>query len=137
MVRLQVFGIFHVHTDTDACDCTQGLCGHRNCKGVCTGRKIPRCTRDSNPCQYYAWLFSWTLLPADLSLPILGCTSRPQAETTTTTAKTQNKHSTNLQLISKQKHVGVSAFSANACLRETQPAAVFTIKVTKLGDSHV
>ena len=35
MVWLPVFGIFNVHADVDACDCTQGLYGHR--KRVCTG----------------------------------------------------------------------------------------------------
>ena len=35
MVRLPVLGIFNVHTDVDACDCTRGLYGHR--KEVFTG----------------------------------------------------------------------------------------------------
>ena len=35
MVWLPVFGIFHVRTDVDACDCTRGLYGDRN--KVCTG----------------------------------------------------------------------------------------------------
>jgi len=34
MVWLPVFGIFNVCTDVDACDCTRGLCGHR--ERVCT-----------------------------------------------------------------------------------------------------
>ena len=34
VVWLPVFGIFNVHTDADACDCTQGL--YRHCKRVCT-----------------------------------------------------------------------------------------------------
>ena len=35
MVWLPVFGIFNVRADVDACDCTRGLCGHR--QTVCTG----------------------------------------------------------------------------------------------------
>ena len=35
MVWLPVLGIFKVHTDVDACDCTRGLYGHH--KRVCTG----------------------------------------------------------------------------------------------------
>ena len=35
MVWLTVFGIFNVHTDIDACDCTRRLYGH--CKRVCAG----------------------------------------------------------------------------------------------------
>lgn len=31
----------------------------------------------------------------------------------------------------------MTVFSANACLQEEQPAAVFTIKATKVGDSHM
>ena len=34
-VWLPILGIFKVHTDDDACDCTRGLYGHR--KRVCTG----------------------------------------------------------------------------------------------------
>ena len=51
-----VFGIFNVHTDVDACDCTRGLYGHR--KKVCTGswpwEKKPCRYGDSNPRQYCA-----------------------------------------------------------------------------------
>ena len=30
MVWLPAFGLFNVHTDVDACDCTRGLYGHLN-----------------------------------------------------------------------------------------------------------
>ena len=38
MVWLPLFGIFNVRTHVDACDCTQGLYGHR--KRVCTGNWV-------------------------------------------------------------------------------------------------
>ena len=46
MVWLPVFEIFNTCTDVDACDFTQGLCGHRKrvCTKVDTGEKIPCCT---------------------------------------------------------------------------------------------
>ena len=43
MVWLPVFWSFDVHTDLDACDCTQGMYGHR--KRVCTGNPL----WDQNP----------------------------------------------------------------------------------------
>ena len=71
MVRLPVFGIFNLHTDLNACDCTRGLYGHL--KRVCTEswfwKKIPCRTGDSNPRQYYTWLFSRTLYPVRYSRP--------------------------------------------------------------------
>ena len=36
MVWLPVFGIFNMHADVDACNCTRGLYGHRKTKRVCT-----------------------------------------------------------------------------------------------------
>ena len=59
-----LFGIFNVRTDVDA-----SLFTHRVCRNtvresaleVDSGGEIPCCTRDSNPHQYCAWLFSRTL----------------------------------------------------------------------------
>ena len=50
---------FNVRTDVNACDFTWGL--YRHCKRVglhwkLTGRKIPCCTREWNPCQQHAGL---------------------------------------------------------------------------------
>ena len=67
-----VFGIFNVGIGVDVCDCTQGLCGHRKreyAQEADSGRKIPCRTEDSNPCHYYAWLFSRAFLTLP-SLPV-------------------------------------------------------------------
>ena len=55
MVWLPGFGIFNKHTD----GCTDIV--RESALKVDSGRKIPCCTRDSNPCQYCIWLFGQTL----------------------------------------------------------------------------
>ena len=57
-----MFGIFSVHTDVYAWDCTWGLYGHvrESALKVDSERKIPWRTGDWNPRQYCAWLFSRT-----------------------------------------------------------------------------
>ena len=67
MVWVSVSGIFDVHTDVDACDCTRGLYGHRTkvCTKVDSGRNISS-TGDSNPRQYCTLLFRRTFCPAEL-----------------------------------------------------------------------
>ena len=81
VVWLPVFGIFNVHTDVDACDCTRGLYGHR--ERVCTEswpwEKNPL-PHDSNPRQYCgAWCFSRTLYQLNYPCPCrgieIGCVS--------------------------------------------------------------
>ena len=59
-----LFGIFNVRTDVDASLFTHRVCRNtvRECAlEVDSGGEIPCCTRDSNPHQYCAWLFSRTL----------------------------------------------------------------------------
>ena len=59
VVWLPAFGIFHLCTDADGCDCTQGMCEHPNSlHWKLTVWKIPCCTRDLNPHQYCALAFS-------------------------------------------------------------------------------
>ena len=71
MVWLPVFGIFNVHTDVDACDCTRELYGHR--KRVCTGsylwEKNPLPHRGLEPASVSCWLFSRTFYPLSYSRP--------------------------------------------------------------------
>ena len=60
----QCLGFFNVCPDVDACNCTRGLYRHRKRESalkVDSGRTVPCRTVDSNPRQYYAWLFSRTL----------------------------------------------------------------------------
>ena len=59
---LSGFGIFNMHTDVDACGCTDTV--RQSAPEVdWEKRKITCRTGDSNPRQYYAWLFSRTLEP--------------------------------------------------------------------------
>ena len=67
------FRILYVHTDVDACDCTEGLYEHCKTKRVCTEsfiwkNKIPCQTRESNSHQYCTWPFgrcsaNWAIPP--------------------------------------------------------------------------
>ena len=64
MAWLPAFGIFNVHTDGDASDCTRGL--YRHCVGESalefdSGANIPCRIGDSNRRQQYAWIFSGPL----------------------------------------------------------------------------
>ena len=69
-VRTMVW-IFNVHTDVDACHCTQGL--SRQCKRIWTGiwpwEQNPLPHWGLKPCQYQAWLFQSDTLPTELSWP--------------------------------------------------------------------
>ena len=67
MVWLPVFGIFNVHTDVDACDCTRELYGHR--KRVCTGsylwEKNPLPHRGLEPASVLRLAFQSDRLPSE------------------------------------------------------------------------
>ena len=76
MVWLPMFGIFNTHTDVPACNCTQGLYGHR--KRVCTEswlwEKNPLLHRGLEPASRLRLAFQSNALPTELSQPQLLCT---------------------------------------------------------------
>ena len=89
--------------------CTQGLYRHR--KRVCTGSwlsggEIPRCTRDSNPHQYCAWLLCRTLYQLSHPCPwqLVKKNKRTRRKRTKTRwARTRRKTATRKQSLEKQK----------------------------------
>ena len=76
MVWLPMFGIFNTRTDVPACNCTQGLYGHR--KRVCTEswlwQKNPLLHRGLEPASRLRLAFQSNALPTELSQPQLLCT---------------------------------------------------------------
>ena len=70
MVWLPEFGTVNVRTDDVHVIAHGGCTDTENGFALKAdfGRKIPCFTRDSNPRQYYAWLFSWTLYQLSNSL---------------------------------------------------------------------
>ena len=70
-IRLPVFGIFNTCTGVEACDCTQGLYGHR--KRVCTKSRLreknPSPHRGSQTCINCAWLNGRTLYQNEIIIP--------------------------------------------------------------------
>ena len=78
MLWLPAFGIFNVRTDADACNCTQGLYGHR--KRVCTGSRhweknlLPHLVLKASSVLHLA--FQSNALPAQLSPPLLMLTTQ-------------------------------------------------------------
>ena len=75
MVWLPVFGIFNMHTDVDACDCSPGMYGHR--KRVCTGswlwEKNPLPQRGLEPVSVLRLTLQSDALPTELSRPLQRC----------------------------------------------------------------
>ena len=71
MVWLPVFGIFNVCTDVDACNCTQGLCGHS--KRVCIWNwlweKNPSPHQGLEPLSVLHLAFQSDALPTKLFFP--------------------------------------------------------------------
>ena len=74
LVWLPVFGIFNMHTDVDACDCTRGLYGHR--KRVCTEswlwEKSPLPHQGIEPGSVLHLDFQLDALPTELFHPSTG-----------------------------------------------------------------
>ena len=75
MVWLPVFGIFNVHTDVDACDCTPGLYGHRkrDCTGSWLWEKNPLPLRGLEPVSVLRLALQSDALPTKLSRPLQWC----------------------------------------------------------------
>ena len=75
MVGLPVLEIFNMHTDIDACSCTQGLYNH--CKIVCIGSSF----WEQNPLLQWGpeamsvlhLVFQSDVLPTELSTPLHAC----------------------------------------------------------------
>ena len=74
MVWLPVFGIFNVCTDTDACDCTQGLygrCKSLHCKFLILGEKRLAAPGTWTCVSILPGLFSWLLYQLNCPHPTL------------------------------------------------------------------
>ena len=73
---IPLFAIFKIHSDVDAFDSTRGLREHQeSLHWKLTGRNIHCSTGESNPCQYWAWLFGPKLhqlnYPAPIAWPLV------------------------------------------------------------------
>ena len=69
MAWLPVFGIFNVHADVDACDCTQGLYRHRESALEADRQKNPLPQRVLEPASVLCLAFKSDALLTELYLP--------------------------------------------------------------------
>ena len=69
MAWLPVFGIFNVRADVDACDCTQGLYGHRESALEVDWQKNHLPQRVLEPASVLCLAFKSDALPTELSPP--------------------------------------------------------------------
>lgn len=63
VAELPAFHIFNMHTNVDACNCSQRLykCFRESALKIDSGEDISYCIEESKPCQNCAWLFSLML----------------------------------------------------------------------------
>ena len=69
MAWLPVFGIFNVHTDVDACNCTRGLYRHRESALEVDWQKNPLPQQVLEPASVLCLAFKSDTLPTELYLP--------------------------------------------------------------------